>query len=106
MNKYVIIFSIIFCLNSTVHALDISNYHPNPFKVIEEDNPDTSLPSAGTILSAGKIFEKYLKYNDRGEFISGKFMVIYKGEYYVCTADYAKTSCDLVNSLPTMDKRN
>ena len=106
MNKLLLILSLIFCLNSQVQALDVSNYHPEPFKGTSEEPRDTNLPSAGTILGVGKIFEKFIKYNDLGEFISGKFMVIFKGKYYVCSADYSKTSCDLADSLPTTDKRN
>ena len=106
MNKLLIIISLIFCLNSQVQALDVSNYHPEPFKTTLEEPHDTKLPSAGAILGAGKIFEKFIKYNDLGEFVSGKFMVIFKGKYYVCSANYSETSCDLADSLPTTDKRN
>ena len=93
-------------MNSQVQALDVSNYHPEPFKNTLEVPHNTKLPSAGAILGAGKIFEKFIKYNDLGEFVNGKFMVIFKGKYYVCSANYSKTSCDLADSLPTSDKRN
>jgi hypothetical protein len=106
MNKLLIVVSLIFCLSSQVQALDVSNYHPEPFKGMLEEPRDTNLPSAGTILGVGKIFDRFIKYNDFGEFVSGKFMVIFKGKYYVCSANYSETSCDLVDSLPTTDKRN
>ena len=57
MNKLLIILSLIFCLNSQVQALDVSNYHPEPFKTTLEEPHDTKLPSAGKILGVGKFLK-------------------------------------------------
>ena len=114
MKRMLILLLFMLGLNSSVGALDIGSDFPDPFKILPEiinddftksGYKDDDLPTAGKLLGEGKIFHHSVKYNDRGEFENGIFMIIYKDKYYVCDVNYSQTACSLVESFPTIDRR-
>ena len=114
MKSILITLSLILVLNTSVVALDMGSDFPDPFKILPEiimddvtqsGSKDNDLPTAGKLLGEGKIFHHSVKYSDRGEFENGIFMVIYKDKYYVCDVNFSKTACGLVESFPTIDRR-